>query len=49
MAMVIHCPCGTAIRSDDEQELVARAQAHARDEHGLQLTVEQARAMAEPE
>ena len=47
--MVIYCPCGTAIRSEDEQELIARAQAHASDAHGMQLTAEQARAMAEPE
>ncbi len=45
----IHCPCGFVIRADDEAALVARAQQHARDVHQLDLSREQALAMARPE
>jgi predicted small metal-binding protein len=49
MPKVIHCPCGTVIRANDESELISRAQEHARVDHGLELSREQARAMARPE
>jgi predicted small metal-binding protein len=45
----IHCPCGFVVRADDEAVLVARAQAHAREVHHLELSREQALAMARPE
>ena len=49
MNKVILCPCGYVIRADTEQDLVALAQQHARETHGMELTAEQAMAMARPE
>ena len=49
MNKVIQCPCGYVIRADDEETLVARAQQHARETHSMELTAEQALAMARPE
>jgi predicted small metal-binding protein len=43
---VVQCPCGTALR--DEDELVSKAQQHAKELHGIELTREQALAMAKP-
>jgi len=48
MEKEIHCPCGTVIRSTDEQELVRLAQQHARDAHAMELSSEEALAMARP-
>ena len=44
----IECPCGTVLRAPDEDAAVAEAQAHARAVHDMELTDEQARAMARP-
>ncbi len=49
MGKVIHCPCGYVIRADTEETLVAKAKEHAREAHGMELSTEQARAMARPE
>jgi predicted small metal-binding protein len=49
MTKVIQCPCGYSIREEDEDDLVRSAQAHAMTTHGLELTREQALAMAKPE
>ena len=49
MTKVIHCPCGFVVRAADEEALVAQAQRHAREVHGMALTREQALAMARPE
>jgi len=49
MTKVIQCPCGYSIREQDDDALVQSAQAHARTAHGLELTREQALAMAKPE
>ncbi len=49
MTKVIKCPCGTVVRARDEESLVAQAQQHARDAHAMELTREQALAMASPE
>jgi predicted small metal-binding protein len=49
MNKVIKCPCGTVVRAADEKELVAQAQRHAREVHAMDLTREQALAMASPE
>jgi predicted small metal-binding protein len=46
---VITCPCGTVVRGRDEESLVAQAQQHAREVHAMELTREQALAMAGPE
>ena len=49
MTKVIQCPCGFSIREEDDNSLVQSAQVHAMDAHGLELTREQALAMAKPE
>jgi hypothetical protein len=49
MTKVIQCPCGYLIREQDEELLVQSALAHAKAAHGLELTREQALAMAKPE
>ncbi len=45
----IECPCGSVLRGDDEDQVVAAAQLHARSVHDMELTDEQARAMARPD
>jgi predicted small metal-binding protein len=49
MTKVIACPCGVELRAEGDDELVRRAQQHASEAHGLELTREQALAMARPE
>jgi len=49
MAKVVKCPCGTVVRARDEESLVTQAQKHAREVHAMELTREQALAMASPE
>jgi predicted small metal-binding protein len=49
MTKVIQCPCGYSMREKDDDSLVRSAQAHAMSAHGLELTREQALAMAKPE
>lgn len=49
MSKVIHCECGVVIRGATDDELVANAQEHAREAHNLELTREQALAIAQPE
>ncbi|MEQ6901355.1 DUF1059 domain-containing protein [Nocardioides sp. YIM 152588] len=44
----IECPCGTVLRGADEDEVVAEARAHATSVHDMDLSDEQARAMAHP-
>jgi predicted small metal-binding protein len=46
---VITCPCGVVLRADADDELVQRAQQHASEAHGMQLSRDQALAMAHPE
>jgi predicted small metal-binding protein len=45
----IECPCGSVLRGDDEDQVVDAAQRHARSVHDMELTDEQARAMARPD
>lgn len=45
---VIRCDCGHVVEGASDDELVAAAQLHAREAHGLELTREQVLAMAEP-
>jgi len=49
MPKIIQCPCGYVIRADSEAVLVSQAQQHAKETHGMELTAEQALAMARPE
>lgn len=44
----IECPCGTVLRGADEDAVVAEAKTHAKSVHDMELTDEQARAMARP-
>jgi predicted small metal-binding protein len=48
MQKVINCPCGFIVRGETEEELVARAQEHAKAVHQMALSREQALAMARP-
>jgi hypothetical protein len=49
MTKVIQCPCGTVIRGEDDETIVAQARRHAKDVHAMELTREQVLAMATPE
>ena len=49
MQKVIKCPCGTVVRANDDDALARQAQKHAKEIHGMDLTREQALAMASPE
>jgi len=49
MGWVIHCDCGTSIRGTNEDEIVKKAQEHAKDKHALIVTREQALALAQEE
>ena len=48
MAKEIRCDCGYVVRADTDQELVADAQRHALDVHGIRITAEQVLGMAQP-
>ena len=47
-AMVIECPCGVVLRAADQEAVAAEAQEHARSTHDMELSDDQARAMARP-
>ncbi len=49
MALVIACPCGHTVRSENEDELVKQATKHAQDVHNQTPTREQILSMAKPE
>lgn len=48
MTKIIKCDCGFTVRGDDDDELVKAAQAHAVAVHQMEITADQALAMAEP-
>jgi predicted small metal-binding protein len=48
MTKIINCDCGRVVRGDSDDELVAAAQEHAREAHGMELTREQALSLAVP-
>lgn len=48
MQKVIHCPCGFVVKGESDEQIVARAQQHAKDVHQMDLSREQALAMARP-
>ena len=48
MQKVINCPCGFVVKAESDEQLVARAQQHAKDVHQMDLSREQALAMARP-
>ena len=41
MTKIVNCDCGRVLRGDTDDELVAAAQKHAREAHGMELTREQ--------
>jgi predicted small metal-binding protein len=48
MQKIINCPCGFVVRGDSDDQVVAKAQEHAKQVHQMDLTREQALAMAQP-
>lgn len=48
MTKIIKCDCGYIVRGESDDELVAAARKHAREVHDMDLTNDQALAMAEP-
>ena len=47
-AKVIECPCGALIDGEGDQDVVSRAQEHAKSTHEMELSDEQALSMARP-
>jgi len=47
-AQLIECPCGTVLRGDELDEVIAEARSHASEVHDMDLSDEQARSMARP-
>jgi len=45
---LIECPCGTVLRGDGLDQVMVEAQRHAKSVHDMDLTDEQAKAMARP-
>lgn len=45
---VIECPCGAVINGESSDDVVAKAQTHAKETHDMELSNEQALAMARP-
>ena len=48
MTKIINCDCGHVVRGDTDDVLVAAAQKHARDAHGMELTRDQVLSLAVP-
>jgi predicted small metal-binding protein len=48
MKKVIQCPCGSVIEGVDDNDVVKKAQEHAKSVHGMELSREQAPSMARP-
>jgi predicted small metal-binding protein len=48
MEKVINCPCGFVVTGENDEQLVAKAQQHAKEVHQMELSREQALAMARP-
>ena len=45
---VIECPCGAVINGGSADDVVSKAQTHAKETHDMDLSNEQALAMARP-
>lgn len=48
IASVIECPCGAVIEGQSSTDVAGKAQAHAKETHDMELSQEQALAMARP-
>ena len=49
MAKLFTCECGVILRGVDDDDLVEKTQAHARNVHNMEITREQVLAMARVE
>jgi predicted small metal-binding protein len=47
-ANVIECPCGVLLEGESSDDVAAKAQVHAKQTHDMDLSYEQALAMARP-
>ncbi len=47
-ASVIECPCGALIEGKSSEDAVTKAQTHAKETHDMDLSYDQALAMARP-
>lgn len=45
----VTCDCGFEVRSDNDDQLVAELQQHAKEHHNMDLTRDQVLAMAQPD
>ena len=48
MQKVINCPCGFVVKGETDDQLVEKAQQHAKEVHQMDLSREQALSMAKP-
>ena len=48
MQKIINCPCGFVVKGENDDQVVSRAQEHAKQVHQMDLSREQALAMAKP-
>jgi predicted small metal-binding protein len=48
MQKVINCPCGFVLKGHSDDDVVQKAQEHAKQVHQMELSREQALAMAKP-
>ena len=48
MKKVIQCPCGSMIEGDSDDDVVKKAQQHAKTIHNMDLSKDQALSMARP-
>ncbi|CAN5309489.1 hypothetical protein BH18ACT10_BH18ACT10_02020 [soil metagenome] len=49
MAKIMQCDCGTVVRGETDNELVAKVREHAREVHEMEIAREQVLAMAQQE
>ncbi len=49
MKKIVRCDCGFTVSSDDDDRLVAELQKHAIEQHNMNVSREQALAMAQPD
>ena len=48
MQKVINCPCGYVLKGESDDDVVKKAQDHAKQVHQMELSREQALSMAKP-
>jgi predicted small metal-binding protein len=48
MKKVIQCPCGSVIEGVDDEDVIKKAQEHAKTTHSMELSRDQALSMARP-